>query len=134
MNAAMVNPQASRREGQWMPALSVDRLRDIRDALVAWTPLDLEPIFDDLDATIGNQPPPAATVGTLVKRLRGRLKRLCDIAAAGPKPSHLIGQGRLVRGEFLPADHQQAIGLARRLAFAVGKVIEAGSTRGADDA
>ncbi|WP_409055549.1 DUF6415 family natural product biosynthesis protein [Streptomyces sp. SYP-A7185] len=134
MNAAMADPQATQRGEKWTPPLSSDRLRRIRDGLVAYTPLNLELIFDDLDAAIGNQPPPPATIAALVERLRGHLKRLCDIAGADPKLGPLFERGHLVRAECLPADHQEAVGLARRQAFLVETLIEACGIKGANDA
>ncbi|MGW7067092.1 DUF6415 family natural product biosynthesis protein [Streptomyces sp. NPDC054855] len=134
MNAIVSTPKATQRDGQWSPPLRIDQLRLVRDRLAAWTPLDLEVIFDDLDMAIGSQPPPAATIAPLVERLRGHLKRLCDIAAADPKLSQLIGRGHLVWDDHLPADPQEAVGLARRLAFMVERLIEACGIKGADDA
>nr|WP_237330011.1 DUF6415 family natural product biosynthesis protein [Streptomyces sp. BA2] len=134
VNAAIADPKPAQRDGQWNPPLRSDQLRLVRDRLVAWTPLNLEVIFDDLDAAIGSQPPTAATIAALLERLRGHLKRLCDIAVADPKLSGLIERGRLVWDERLPADYQDAVGLARRLAFMLERLIEDCAIEGADDA
>ncbi|MFE7358057.1 hypothetical protein ACFU8Q_34250, partial [Streptomyces sp. NPDC057543] len=59
-------------------------MRHVLARITAWSPLDVEAIFDDLDMTIGNQPPPEATIPALVERLRSHLKRLSAIAVADP--------------------------------------------------
>ncbi|MCX4538631.1 DUF6415 family natural product biosynthesis protein [Streptomyces sp. NPDC002596] len=65
-----------------------------------------------------------------VERLRGHLARLSDIAVADPKfpPTdgmvQLIERGRPMRRERMPADQQQTIGLARRLAFTLSDLVE----------
>jgi hypothetical protein len=113
----------------------LERVRD-------WKPLDVEDVFDDLDMAIGNQPPPVATTGALVDRLRGHLKQLSNIAVAdGQYPPtaemvQLVERGRPLRDERTPTDYPQAVGLARRLAFVtsdlVEELIEARYIRGAE--
>ncbi|MEU2248747.1 DUF6415 family natural product biosynthesis protein [Streptomyces sp. NPDC019224] len=100
-------------------------------------------MFDDLNAAIGDQPPPVATTTELVTRLRGYLKHLSDIAVAdvGCSPTAemglLVERGRPLREEPLPPDRQRAVGLARRLAFLtedlVGALIEARYLKGPDE-
>ncbi|MGW8889103.1 DUF6415 family natural product biosynthesis protein [Streptomyces sp. NPDC055749] len=115
---------------QWTPPFDADGLRLILERITAWKPLDVEEIFDDLDTAIGNQLPPVAMTATLVERLRGHLKQLGDIAVADTKypPTDemvlLIERGLPVRDERTPTDHQQAVGLARRLAFVTSDLIE----------
>lgn len=108
---------------KWEPPLDQDDLRLLLARITAWQPLNVEEVFDDLDAAIGNQPPPVTTTATLIERLRGHLKQLSDIAVADTRhpPAaemvRLVTRGLLMRGEPTPADHRQAVGLARRLAF-----------------
>ncbi|MEU2980226.1 DUF6415 family natural product biosynthesis protein [Streptomyces hirsutus] len=132
-----------RRVEQWTPPLDADCLRNVLERVRAWRPLDVEEVFDDLDAAIGNQPPPAATTAELIARLRGHLKHLSDIAVADvsfpptAEMSRLVERGRPLREEPLPADRQRAVGLARRLAFVtadlVEELIEARYLKGADE-
>lgn len=138
MNATMTAPKAQ----QWEPPLDAEGLRLVLARVTVWKPLDIEEIFDDLDTAIGNQPPPVATTTALVERLRSHLKQLSDIAAADAKhpPTsemvELIERGLPGRAEPTPADRQQAISLARRLAFVtsdlVEKLIEARYIEGAE--
>ncbi|MFA0839057.1 DUF6415 family natural product biosynthesis protein [Streptomyces rochei] len=115
---------------QWTPPLDVEGLRSVLDRIRNWKPLDVEEVFDDLDTAIGNQPPPVATTGALVDRLRSHLKQLSDIAVADDRypPTaemvQLVERGRPLRDERTPADHQQAVGLARRLAFVTADLVE----------
>ncbi|MGW7090072.1 DUF6415 family natural product biosynthesis protein [Streptomyces sp. NPDC054871] len=132
MNAAVTAPKAPRRDvPQWDPPLPSDKLRFVLERITAWTPLDVEAIFDDLDAAIGDQAPLPAATAALVERLRGHLKRLSDIAVAhstNPVPAEmeaLVERGRTIRDEPLLADHRQAVGLARRLGFVVADLVEA---------
>lgn len=128
---------------QWTPPLDADCLRNVLERVRAWRPLDVEEVFDDLDAAIGNQPPPVATTAELVARLRGHLKHLSDIAVADvsfpptAEMSRLVECGRPLREEPLPADRRRAVGLARRLAFVtadlVEELIEARYLKGADE-
>ncbi|MDL2075840.1 DUF6415 family natural product biosynthesis protein [Streptomyces sp. GXMU-J15] len=128
--------------GKWTPPLDADSLRTVLERVRDWKPLDVEDVFDDLDMAIGNQPPPVATTGALVDRLRGHLKQLSDIAVAdGRYPPtaemvQLVERGRPLRDERTPTDYQQAVGLARRLAFVtsdlVEELIEARYIRGAE--
>ncbi|GAA1192685.1 hypothetical protein GCM10009654_57450 [Streptomyces hebeiensis] len=76
----------SRAVERWTPPLDADGLRNALERIRAWRPLDVEDVFDDLDAAIGDQPLPAATTAELIARLRSHLKRLSDIAIAGPPP------------------------------------------------
>lgn len=119
-----------RRAEEWTPPLDADGLRIVLARITAWKPLDIEAIFDDLDTAIGNQPPPVATSAALVERLRAHLKQLSDIAVADERypPTaemvRLIERGRPLREEHMPADQQQAAGLARRLAFTLSDLVE----------
>lgn len=114
----------------WTPPLDAEGLRTILALVKEWKPLDVEEIFDDLDAAIGNQTPPATTTAALVERLRSHLKQLSDIAVADKRypPTadmvQLAARGLALRGEHTPAAHQQAVGLARRLAFVTSDLVE----------
>ncbi|WP_331763289.1 DUF6415 family natural product biosynthesis protein [Streptomyces sp. NBC_01238] len=115
---------------KWMPPLDEDGLRHVLKRITAWSPLDVEAIFDDLDTTIGDQPPPEAATPALVERLRSHLKRLSAIAVADTKfpptdeMAQLIERGRPMQDARLPADHQQAVGMARRMAFVASDLVE----------
>jgi hypothetical protein len=115
---------------KWTPPLDVDGLRHVLERITAWSPLDVEAIFDDLDTAIGNQLPPEAATPALVERLRTHLARLSAIAASDTKfpPTdemvQLIERGRPMQDERLPADHQQAVGVARRMAFVTSDLVE----------
>jgi hypothetical protein len=115
---------------EWTPPLDADSLRFVLERFKAWKPLDVEEIFDDLDTAIGNQPPPVSTIAALVERLRGHLKQLTAITVADDRypPTaamvRLVERGLPLRGERTPAAHQQAVGLARRLAFVTADLIE----------
>ncbi|MER6104363.1 DUF6415 family natural product biosynthesis protein [Streptomyces sp. NPDC001832] len=105
-------------------------MRHVLPRITAWSPLDVEAIFDDLDTTIGNQPPPKAATPALAERLRSHLKRLSAIAVADTKfpptdeMTQLIERGRPMQDARLPADHQQAVGMARRMAFVTSDLVE----------
>ncbi|MFJ1545185.1 DUF6415 family natural product biosynthesis protein [Streptomyces sp. NPDC088246] len=115
---------------RWTPPLDAEGLRSVLERIKDWKPLDVEEVFDDLDMAIGNQPPPVTTTGALVDRLRGHLKQLSDIAVADEQfpPTRvmvqLVERGLPLRGERTPAAHQQAVGLARRLAFVTSGLVE----------
>ncbi|MFJ8980447.1 DUF6415 family natural product biosynthesis protein [Streptomyces sp. NPDC102282] len=115
---------------KWTPPLDAEGLRYVLGRVKDWKPLDVEEVFDDLDTAIGNQPPPVASTGALIDRLRGHLKQLSDIAVADEKypPTaemvQLVGRGRPLRDQRTPADHQQAVGFARRLAFVTSDLVE----------
>jgi hypothetical protein len=115
---------------QWTPPLDAASLRSVLERIKDWKPFDVEEVFDDLDTAIGNQPPPVATTGALIDRLRGHLKQLSDIAVADDRypPTadmvRLVQRGRPLREERTPADHQKAVGLARRLAFVTSDLVE----------
>ncbi|MGW9170476.1 DUF6415 family natural product biosynthesis protein [Streptomyces decoyicus] len=95
-----------------------------------WKPLDIEEFFDDLDAAIGSQPPPAVTTGALLGRLRRNLKHLNDITVADDsfpptaEMTRLVERGAPLLEEHPPAVYRQAVGLARRLAFVTADLIE----------
>ncbi|MCP9945992.1 DUF6415 family natural product biosynthesis protein [Streptomyces somaliensis] len=105
-------------------------MSSVLERIKNWKPLDVEAVFDDLDTVIGNQPPPIATTDALINRLRSHLKQLSDITVADEKfpPTaemvQLVERGRSLRDERTPADHQRAVGLARRLAFVISDLIE----------
>ncbi|MFJ8852391.1 DUF6415 family natural product biosynthesis protein [Streptomyces sp. NPDC102437] len=115
---------------KWRPPLDPDDLRHVLKRVAAWTPLDVDAVFDDLDTTIGNQPPPEAATPALVERLRTHLAKLSTIAEADTKypptdeMAQLIERGRSMQDACLPDDHQQAVGLARRLAFVISDLVE----------
>lgn len=115
---------------KWTPPLDADALRSVLERVKVWNPLDVEKVFDDLDSTIGNQPPPIATTDALIERLRGHLKQLSDVTVADsqypptPQMVQLVERGRSLRDERTPANHQQAVGLARRLAFVTSDLVE----------
>jgi hypothetical protein len=108
---------------EWTPPLDADGLRLVLERFRAWRPLDIEAVFDDLDAAIGNHLPPAATTVALIDRLRGHLKQLNDITLADDsfpptaEMTRLVQRARPLREECTPAAHRQAVRLARRLAF-----------------
>ncbi|MEU0836043.1 DUF6415 family natural product biosynthesis protein [Streptomyces sp. NPDC005969] len=124
----VVSPNAS--VPKWTPPLDEDGLRRVLERITAWSPLDVEAIFDDLDTTIGNQPPPEAATPALVERLRTHLTKLSAIAVADTKfaptdeMTQLIERGRPLQDAHLPADHQQAVGMARRIAFVASDLVE----------
>ncbi|MFJ3283098.1 DUF6415 family natural product biosynthesis protein [Streptomyces halstedii] len=127
----VVPPSADEsRTPQWTPPLDAEGLRFVLERMKDWKPFDVEEVFDDLDTAIGNQPPPVATTGTLVDRLRGHLKQLSDIALADEQypPTvemvRLVSRGVPMREERTPADYRQAVGLARRLAFVASDLLE----------
>ncbi|MEU6174017.1 DUF6415 family natural product biosynthesis protein [Streptantibioticus parmotrematis] len=115
---------------EWTPPLDANSLRLVLERFRAWRPLDIEEVFDDLDAAIGNHLPPASTTVALIDRLRGHLKQLSDITVAGDgfpptaEMTRLVQQARPLREECTPAAHRQAVGLARRLAFVTADLIE----------
>ncbi|EDY43074.2 MULTISPECIES: DUF6415 family natural product biosynthesis protein [unclassified Streptomyces] len=115
---------------KWTPPLDAGSLKLVLERITAWKPLDVEAIFDDLDMTIGNQPPPVAATGALIERLRDHLKRLSDIAVADKQfaptveMARLVELGRPMRDERTPADHQKAVGFARRLAFVTSDLVD----------
>ncbi|MFE2046522.1 DUF6415 family natural product biosynthesis protein [Streptomyces sp. NPDC059477] len=121
---------AKRPAEQWTPPLDADGLRRVLERFRAWKPLDIEEVFDDLDAAIGGHPPPVETTVALLDRLRGHLEQLSDIAVAdgGFPPTaamtRLAERARPLREECTPAARQQAVGLARRLAFVTADLIE----------
>lgn len=114
----------------WTPPLNADGLRLVLERFRAWKPLDIEEVFDDLDAAIGNHLPPATTTVALIDRLREHLKQLSDITVADDRfpptteMTRLVQRGRPPREECAPAAHRQAVGLARRLAFVIADLIE----------
>ncbi|MGW8597657.1 DUF6415 family natural product biosynthesis protein [Streptomyces sp. NPDC055893] len=116
---------------RWMPPLDADGLRSVLERIKGWKPFDVEEVFDDLDTAIGNHPPAVAATDTLIDRLCGHVKQLSDIAVADEKypPTtemvRLVERGRPLREERTPADHRQAVGLARRLAFVTADLVEA---------
>ncbi|MFE3519126.1 DUF6415 family natural product biosynthesis protein [Streptomyces sp. NPDC059166] len=127
----MVPPSAdASRTPQWIPPLDAECLRFVLERMKDWKPFDVEEVFDDLDTAIGDQPPPVATTGALVDRLRGHLKQLSDIALADDQypPTvemvRLVSRGVPLREERTPADYRQAVGLARRLAFVASDLVE----------
>ncbi|MFG2408776.1 DUF6415 family natural product biosynthesis protein [Streptomyces brevispora] len=115
---------------KWRPPLDESGLRHVLERITAWSPLDVEAIFDDLDTAIGAQPPPEADTPALIERLRGHLKRLRAIAVADTRfrstaeLTLLVERGRRMQTERLPGDHQQAVGMARRLAFLTSDLVE----------
>lgn len=115
---------------EWKPPLDADGLQLVLERFRAWKPLDIEEIFDDLDAAIGNQPPPAATTVALLDRLRRHLKQLSNITVADDRfpptaeMTRLVERGVPLREERTPTAYQQAVGLARRLAFVTTDLIE----------
>lgn len=114
----------------WTPPLDAEGLRAILARLEEWNPLDVEQIFDDLDTAIGNQPPPVTATEALVERLRSHLKQLSNISVADERlpPTaqmvQLVERGAPLRKEHTPAARQQAVGLARRLAFVTSDLVE----------
>ncbi|QKW27779.1 hypothetical protein HUT11_17885 [Streptomyces seoulensis] len=115
---------------EWSPPLDADGLQLVLKRFRAWEPLDIEAIFGDLDAAIGNHPPPVARTVALIDRFRGHLKQLSDITVAHDRfpptaeMTRLVDRARALREECTPAAHQQAVGLARRLAFVTADLIE----------
>ncbi|MFF3257804.1 DUF6415 family natural product biosynthesis protein [Streptomyces sp. NPDC002932] len=115
---------------KWRPPLDESGLRHVLERITAWSPLDFDAIFDDCDAAIGNQPPPEADTPALIERLRSHLKRLRAIVVAETRfrPSAelalLVERGHHVQTERLADDYQQAVGLARRLAFLTSDLVE----------
>ncbi|MEU9699523.1 DUF6415 family natural product biosynthesis protein [Streptomyces sp. NPDC047981] len=130
-NDVVPPPAGESKAPQWMPPLDADGLRSVLERIKDWKPFDVEEVFDDLDTAIGNHPLAAAATDTLIDRLRGHVKQLSDISVADDKypPTtemvQLVERGRPLREERTPADHQQAVGLARRLAFVTSDLVEA---------
>ncbi|MFE3473853.1 DUF6415 family natural product biosynthesis protein [Streptomyces bacillaris] len=124
------SPDAPRRAAQWTPPLDAEGLWSVLERIKNWKPLDVEEVFDDLDTAIGNHPPPVATTGALVDRLRGHLKQLSDIAVADEQypPTtemvQLVARGAPLRQERTPTDYRKAVSLARRLAFVTSDLVE----------
>lgn len=129
-NDVVPPPADEPRTPQWTPPLDAEGLWSVLERIKNWKPLDVEEVFDDLDTVIGNQTPPVAVTDTLVDRLRGHLKQLSDIAVADEQypPTaemlRLVVRGVPLRKERAPADHRQAVGLARRLAFVTSDLVE----------
>ncbi|MEU9737164.1 DUF6415 family natural product biosynthesis protein [Streptomyces sp. NPDC048002] len=127
MNAT---PTLERQVERWTPPLDADGLKYVLERFHAWKPLDVEQVFDDLDAAIGNQPPPVAATAALVERLRVHLKHLSDIAVADDRGLatqgmlRLVQLGRPLRAECTPVPQEMAVGLARRLAFVTCDLVE----------
>ncbi|MEV7866684.1 DUF6415 family natural product biosynthesis protein [Streptomyces sp. NPDC088124] len=71
-----------------------------------------------------------ATIAALVERLRGHLNRLGDVAVTDERYPPIAEMVRLgerglpMRDERTPAGRQQAVGLARRLAFVTSDLVE----------
>ncbi|MFI1677569.1 DUF6415 family natural product biosynthesis protein [Streptomyces sp. NPDC020607] len=92
-------------------------------------PVDLEPLYDDLDATLGNQSPHESGLPGLIEHLRGHVRALSRIAVADPDypppatVTAVIARGRLLLDE--PPPHgSPSVGLARRLAFVTSDLAE----------
>lgn len=116
---------------KWTPPLDESGLRRVLELITAWSPLDVEAIYEDLDAAIGDQAPPRAATPELIGRLLSHLKRLSTIAVADTKfpPTAdmvlAIERGRPLHDARLPAEHQQAVGMARRIAFVASDLLDA---------
>ncbi|WP_406484116.1 DUF6415 family natural product biosynthesis protein [Streptomyces microflavus] len=129
-NDVVLPPADEPRTPQWSPPLDADGLWSVLERIKNWKPLDVGDVFDDLDTAIGDQTPPAAVTDTLVDRLRNHLKQLSNIAVADEQypPTaemlRLVVRGVPLREECVPADYQQAVGLARRLAFVTSDLVE----------
>ncbi|MGW4902102.1 DUF6415 family natural product biosynthesis protein [Streptomyces albidoflavus] len=129
-NDVVPPPADESRTPQWTPPLDAEGLRSVLERVKDWKPFDVEEVFDDLDTAIGDQPPPVATTGALVDRLRGHLKQLSDIALADEQypPTvemvRLASRGVPLREERAPADYRHAVGLARRMAFVASDLVE----------
>lgn len=106
-------------------------MRRVLELITAWSPLDVEAIYDDLDAAIGDQAPPQAATPELIGRLLNHQKRLSTIAVADTKfpPTaamvQAIERGRPLHDASLPAEHRQAVGMARRIAFVASDLLDA---------
>lgn len=130
MTVTFPTPLAAELDTRWSPPLDSAALATVLARLHAWTPLDVEVIFDDLDTVIGDQTPAEAETPQVLSAMRHHLARLSAIAVADPKfpPTEamvrLIGRGRLAHKERLPADRRQALGLARRTAFVLSDLID----------
>ncbi|MFI7317144.1 DUF6415 family natural product biosynthesis protein [Streptomyces venezuelae] len=91
--------------------------------------MDLEAVYDDLNETLGDQPPAAEGLLGLVERLRGHVRMLSEVAVADPRypPPALvtaaIARGRLLLDESFSAG-EPCVGLARRLAFVTSDLAE----------
>ncbi|MFE3377322.1 DUF6415 family natural product biosynthesis protein [Streptomyces anulatus] len=129
-NDVVLPPADVPRTPQWSPPLDAEGLWSVLERIKNWKPLDVEEVFDDLDTTIGDRTPPVEVTHILVDRLRDHLKQLSDIAVADEQypPTaemlRLVVRGVPLREECVPADYQQAVGLARRLAFATSDLVE----------
>ncbi|MEU2483534.1 DUF6415 family natural product biosynthesis protein [Streptomyces sp. NPDC012617] len=129
-NDVVLPPTDEPRTPQWTPPLDAEGLWSVLERIKNWKPLDVEEVFDDLDTAIGNQTPPAAVTDTLVDRLRDHLKQLSNIAVADEQypPTaemlRIVVRGVPLREACVPADYQQAVGLARRLAFVTSDLVE----------
>ncbi|MET9544167.1 DUF6415 family natural product biosynthesis protein [Streptomyces sp. NPDC006627] len=119
----MATPETVQR---WVPRYDAAALADILAKMKAWQPLVVAAIFEDLDLALESpQPPPVDELAALVGRLHEHFRRLRDIAVADPKfpPSDelkaVIERGTPVYEEQAPASYRPALGLARRLGYAV---------------
>lgn len=129
-NDVVPSPADEPRTRPWIPPLDAEGLRSVLERLRNWNPFDVEKVFDDLDTAIGDQTPPAAVTDILVDRLRDHLKQLSAIAVADQQypPTaemlQLVARGVPLRVGRAPADHRQAVGLARRLAFVTSDLVD----------
>ncbi|MFC8428542.1 DUF6415 family natural product biosynthesis protein [Streptomyces sp. NPDC057253] len=114
---------------QWSPPMEPHQLGSMLSKMAHWKPLDLDAIYEDLDQVLGEQQPAAGILDAVSDRLRDALERLSVIAEADPvfRPSPetaaIIARGRLLRDESVGV-YRQALGLARRRAFATSDLID----------
>ncbi|GAA2718535.1 MULTISPECIES: DUF6415 family natural product biosynthesis protein [Streptomyces] len=115
---------------RWMPP-TTENARRLLAALQSWQPLNVDAVFDDLNAILGDQAPAVDEVDELADRLRGHLMQLVNIALANAQSEVALAsahgaveQGRVVGSEELPGDYRKALGLLRRLALATEALVE----------
>ncbi|MFE2509158.1 DUF6415 family natural product biosynthesis protein [Streptomyces naganishii] len=115
---------------RWQPPLEPDQLRSVLAKMSRWQPMDLDAVYDDLDQILGEQQPEAVTLEDVTCRLRRALEHLGNIADAdpafgsSPETAALVQRGEQLRGQSLPSDYRQALGLSRRIALTTSDLID----------
>ncbi|WP_328914761.1 MULTISPECIES: DUF6415 family natural product biosynthesis protein [unclassified Streptomyces] len=96
----------------------------------AWTALDSEAVLDDVATALDGMTPSEEAIGTFVRRLRGHLMQLVDIAVSTrvrQKSAYadiLIQQARALRAEEMPGGHHRGVPHLRRTAWFVSELLD----------